>query len=171
MLHYIHNPQRQQTQNDMHFISQHCLSNWLLAGCTLLTISVNFAFLSNLNLLRWHQFNSLHGKQPRGYSLWTWWPRDCVNHGNKLHTLILFYQQGGHFVRQKSSIRISTQKVWSMALLLHNQLHIMCGKLSNTSPVFTDDCGVGKAQSIKGYQILITKNKKYGQTLRDFCKW
>ena len=35
----------------------------------------------------------------------------------------------------------------------------MCGKLSYTSPVFTDDCGVGKAQGIEGYQILIRKNE------------
>lgn len=44
VLHYIHKLQRQQPQNDKHFISKLCLSNWLLAGCTLLTITENFAF-------------------------------------------------------------------------------------------------------------------------------
>ena len=101
----------------------------------------------------------LHGSQSSADSPRTRIPRKCVNHSHKLHPLVLLCQQRRHFVSKKPSVRISAQKVRSMALFLADQLNVMCGKFTYTGPVLTHCGWVGEAQCIKRYQILLKGNK------------
>ena len=117
-------------------------------------------FITNLDLSCWRSFIVLHGCQSCGDGPWMGIPRKCVKHSNKLYPLVLLCQQGRHFVRNKPSVRISAKKVRSMALLLADQLNVMCSKFTYSAPVLTHYCWVSKAQCIEGYQILINRRKR-----------
>ena len=117
------------------------------------------SFPTNLNLSTLKLLICNHGNQSIAGRPRARIPSKCVNHAHKLHPLVLLYQQGGHFICNKPPEGISAKKVRSMALLLADQLNIMCCKFTNSTPVLTHRCWVSKAQSIEGYQILIREKK------------
>ena len=110
---------------------------------------------TNLNMSALRISILLHGHYPSADCLWQRGPGKCVNHSNKFHPLVLLCQQGRHFVRNKPSVGISAKKIRSMALLLADQLNVMCSNLTYSNPVFTHCCWVSKAQCIEGYQFLV----------------
>ena len=117
-------------------------------------------FPTNLNLSMLKLFICNRRNQSIAESPRTWIPRKCVNHSHKFHSLVLLCQQGCHFVSNKPSEGVSAKKVRSMALLLADQLNVMCGKLTYSTPVLTHCCWVSKAQCIEGYQILISVKER-----------
>ena len=97
-------------------------------------------------------------------------PRKCVNHSYKLYPLVLLSQQGRHFVGNKPSEGIPAKKVRSMALLSEDQLNVMRGKLTYSTPVFTRCCWVSIAQGIKGYYILRRVKERYQYNTKQWCR-
>ena len=118
------------------------------------------SFPTNLNLSTLKLLICNHGNQSSADRPRTRIPRKCVNHAHKLHPLVLLYQQRRHFICNKPPEGISAKKVRSMALLLADQLNIMCSKFTYSTPVLTHYCWISISQSIEGDQILISRRKR-----------